>query len=252
RREHDKSFQVGRPLDPAREPYPGDVLQPQPQQQQQQQPQRRLGSHGQRAEPMWRAHDKNNMRPVSSGIQKDCPPPLPTSPINFPPNHPTSLDLSPENGGFELWLTWKNQTFGFPPQQLNQYGQPLTVPYGYGNMPYMAPPQPNSQAYNQPFVPPYHQQSHSMSRSPSQPERPASASQPSQPAIVTSNPSALGNQQKGQSSFIVKPRKSAAVQIKNPAGEVVDTSTFKQPASPAPSIHQTKTPPVASTPTPPQ
>lgn len=237
RREHDGSFHMVRPLDSACEPQPGDVVQ-----QQQQQQQRRFS--GQRADPMWRAHDKNSsMRPVSSEIPKDCPSPAPVV-------H-SSLDLSPENGGFELWLTWKNQNFGFPPQQMNQYGQPLSVPYGYGAMPYMAPPQPNSQAYNQQFAPPFHQQSHSMSRTPSQPERPASASQPSQPAIVSSNPQALNVQQKSPSSFI-KPRKSAAVQIKNPAGEVVDTSTFKQPASPAPSLHQTKTPPVASTPTPPQ
>jgi translation initiation factor 4G len=246
RREHDRSFQTGRPLDPAREPYPSDVLQ-----QQQQQHQRRFGSNGQRADTMWRPHDKSNMRPVSSGIQQDSPPsPIPV--VNLSPNHPTSLDLSPENGGFELWLTWKNQNFGFPPQQMNQYGQPLSVPYAYGGMPYMAPPQPNAQPYNQPFVPPYHQQSHSMSRTPSQPERAASASQPSQPAIVSSNPQALNAQPKGGNAFVSRLRKSAAVPIKNLAGEVVDTSAFKQPVSPVPSIHQTKTPPVVSTPTPPQ
>ncbi|UKZ52406.1 hypothetical protein TrVGV298_006182 [Trichoderma virens] len=101
--------------------------------------------------------------------------------------------------------------FRFPPQQMNQFGQPM--PYYPGGMPYMAP-QPNSQAYNQQFAPPtYHQQSHSMSRSPSQPERPVSASQPSQPAIVSSNPGALNAQPKPNS--FIKPRKSAAVQIKN-------------------------------------
>ncbi|GFP59271.1 eukaryotic translation initiation factor 4 gamma [Trichoderma asperellum] len=247
RREHDRSFQTGRPLDPAREPSPSDVLQ-----QQQQQHQRRFGNNGQRADTMRRTHDKNNMRPVSSGIQQDSP--ASPSPIfnSLPPNHPPSLDLSPENGGFERLLTWKNQTYGFPPQQMNQYGQPMTVPFGYNGMPYMGPPQPNAQPFNQPFVPPFHQQSHSMSRSPSQPERAPSAGQPSQPAIVSSNPQALNAQPKGGSPFAPRQRKSAAIQIKNLAGEVVDTSAFKQPASPSPSTHQTKTPPVASTPTPPQ
>ncbi|KAL7796251.1 hypothetical protein V8C43DRAFT_321036 [Trichoderma afarasin] len=244
RRERDGPLQTGRPLNSAREPCTSDVLQQPPQQpqQQQQQNQHRMVGSGQRADTMWR-HEKNNMRPVSSGIPKDCPPP--SVPLVNPPSHPASLDLSPENGGFELWLTWKNQTFGFPPQQ---FGQPM--PYYPGGMPYMAP-QPNTQAYNQQFAPPtYHQQSHSMSRSPSQPERPVSASQPSQPAIVSSNPGALNSQPKPNS--FIKPRKSAAVQIKTLSGEVVDTSTFKQPASPVPSTHQTKTPPVVATSTPPQ
>ncbi|KAK1240183.1 hypothetical protein MKX08_007625 [Trichoderma sp. CBMAI-0020] len=246
RREHDRSFQTGRPLDPAREPYTSDVLQ----QQQQQQHQRRFGNYGQRADTMRRTHDQNNMRPVSSGIQQDSP----SSPNpmfnNLSPNHPHSLDLSPENGGFERLLTWKNQTYGFPPQQMNQYGQPM--PYAYNAMPYMGPPQPNAQPYNQTFVPPYHQQTHSMSRSPSQAERAPSVTQPSQPAIVSSNSQAINAQPKGGSPFAPRQRKSAAIQIKNLAGEVVDTSAFKQPASPSPSTHQTKTPPVASTPTPPQ
>ncbi|EHK47275.1 hypothetical protein TRIATDRAFT_217846 [Trichoderma atroviride IMI 206040] len=245
RREHDRSFQTGRPLDPAREPYTSDVLQ-----QQQQQHQRRFGNYGQRADTMRRTHDKNNMRPVSSGIQQDSP--SSPNPIfnNLSPNHPHSLDLSPENGGFERLLTWKNQTYGFPPQQMNQYGQPM--PYAYNAMPYMGPPQPNAQPYNQTFVPPYHQQTHSMSRSPSQAERAPSVTQPSQPTIVSSNSQAINAQPKGGSPFAPRQRKSAAIQIKNLAGEVVDTSAFKQPASPSPSTQQTKTPPVASTPTPPQ
>ncbi|UKZ78219.1 hypothetical protein TrVFT333_005954 [Trichoderma virens FT-333] len=217
RREHDRSLvQTGRPLDPAREPNTSDVLQQQ--QPQQQQHQRRPGGSGQRADTMWRAHDKNNMRPVSSGIPKDSPPPY--VPFVNSPSHPNSLDLSPENGGFELWLTWKNQTFGFP-QQMNQFGQPM--PYYPGGMPYMAP-QPNSQAYNQQFA----------------------------PLLTTSRATACPDLPRSLSGRFIKPRKSAAVQIKNLAGEVVDTSTFKQPASPVPSTHQTKTPPVVATSTPPQ
>ncbi|GAO16422.1 hypothetical protein UVI_02047840 [Ustilaginoidea virens] len=90
-----------------------------------------------------------------------------------------------------------------------------------------------------------------MSRSPSQPERPSSANQQTQPLIVSSSSQPTNTPGKPANNF-VKPRKSAAIQIKNAAGEVVDTSTFKQPVSPAPSGQQSKTPPaIASTPTPP-
>ncbi|KAG8415112.1 hypothetical protein J3458_008991 [Metarhizium acridum] len=145
------------------------------------------------------------------------------------------------------------QNYGYPPQQMDQYGRPMSMPYAYNNVPpYMGPPQTNSPAYNQQFAPPYApQQSHSMSRTPSQPERPSSASQQGQPLVVGSSQPPNSQGKPGPNNF-VKPRKSAAIQIKNAAGEVVDTSTFKQPVSPAPTGQQSKTPPaVASTPTPP-
>lgn len=159
-----------------------------------------------------------------------------------------SFDLSPENGGFERLLTMKNQNYGYPPQQVDQYGRPINMPYGYNNVPpYMGGPPQGNAAYGQQYPPTFHQQSASMSRSPSQPERPSSASQPNQPVVVSSGqPQAAAG---GKPAFVM-PRKSAAIQIKNAAGEVVDTSSFKTPASPAP--QQVRTPPVAnSTPTPP-
>lgn len=267
RRDNAKSLQSGRQLDSIRELRGSDPSQPQ----------RR---YSQRPEQQWRDHDGgSSRRMVSSGDVRSAAPcsfqqqhnphhfhhavpphpphPLPPAPAPFPkftPHDPSSVDLSPESGGFELWLTMKqHQNFGYPPpQQMEQYPR-VPMPYGYSNVPpYMPPPQTNSAGYNQQFAPPYaHQQSHSMSRSPSQPERPSSANQPSQPLVVGSSqpPNAPG---KSAPNNFVKPRKSAAIQIKNAAGEVVDTSTFKQPSSPAPSGQQSKTPPVvASTPTPP-
>ncbi|KAK7433076.1 hypothetical protein QQZ08_000005 [Neonectria magnoliae] len=164
--------------------------------------------------------------------------------IQTPPQYHYPPPMAPQH----------QQNFGYPPpQQIDNYGRPISMPYAYNNMPYMAPPQANSPGYNQTFVPPYHQQSHSMSRTPSQPERPSSANQQSQPVIVSSTPQPQNAQPKPTpNTNFVKPRRSAAIQIKNAAGEVVDTSTFKTPVSPAPSITQSKTPPVVtSTPTPP-
>ncbi|KAJ6786559.1 hypothetical protein PWT90_07317 [Aphanocladium album] len=170
-------------------------------------------------------------------------------PVNDPNSN--SFDLSPENGGFERLLTMKNQNYGYPPQQVDQYGRPINMGYGYNNVPpYMAGPPQGNAAYGQQYPPAFHQQSASMSRSPSQPERPSSASQPNQPVVVSSGQAQGANAPKGGASTFVMPRKSAAIQIKNAAGEVVDTSSFKTPASPAP--QQVRTPPVAaSTPTPP-
>jgi translation initiation factor 4G len=148
------------------------------------------------------------------------------------------------------------QNYGYPPgpQQVDAYGRPLgAMQYGYNNMPYMAPPQANSPSFNQNFVTPYQQHSHSMSRTPSQPERPPSASQQNTPLIVSSTPQPQSSSLKPTAnSFVKVPKKSAAIQIKNAAGEVIDTSSFKTPSSPAPSIQQSKTPPVvASSATPP-
>lgn len=189
-----------------------------------------------------------------NGLPNSDPPPMSThnaavfSDDPVPPNS-DSLDLSPENGGFERLLTMKHQNYGYPPQQVDQYGRPISMGYGYNNVPpYMGGPPQGNAAYGQQYPPAFHQQSASMSRSPSQPERPSSASQPNQPVVVSSGqPSAGTNPTK---PAFVMPRKSAAIQIKNAAGEVVDTSSFKTPASPAP--QQVQTPPVvAATPTPP-
>ncbi|GAB0135569.1 hypothetical protein EsDP_00003902 [Epichloe bromicola] len=240
RREHTKSLQSGRQLDSIRELHGSNA----------DQPRRRFT---QRPEFHWRDQYSNNGRRVgSSGVVKPMAQCSTQNPPRIPSQSP-SLDLSPENGGFELWLTMKYQNFGYPPQQIDHYGRPISMPYGYNNVPpYMGPPQANSPAYNQQFASPYHQQSHSMSRSPSQPERPPSVNQQSQPLIVSSSQQSATPAGKAGPNKFVKPRKSAAIQIKNAAGEVVDTSTFKQPASPAPSSQQSKTPPVvASMPTPP-
>ncbi|PTD04422.1 Eukaryotic translation initiation factor 4 gamma [Fusarium culmorum] len=116
------------------------------------------------------------------------------------------------------------------PQQVDAYGRPLgAMQYNSYNMPYMAPPQANSPSFNQNFVTP--------------------ASQQNTPLIVTSTPqSGQGSALKATANSFKVPKKSAAIQIKNAAGEVIDTSSFKTPSSPASSIQQSKTPPVQATP----
>ncbi|KAG5968606.1 hypothetical protein E4U57_005135 [Claviceps arundinis] len=244
RREHAISLQSGRQLDSIRELHGNDASRPQ-----------RCVSQRPESHCQNQQHSSNGRRVVSSGVVKlsaQCS--TQTAPrASF---QSSSLDLSPENGGFELALTMKYQNFGYPPQQHDQYGRPLSMPYAYNNVPpYMAPPQANSPSYNQQFASPYHQHSNSMSRSPSQSERPSSATQQQnqQPLVVSSVPQPSNAAGKGLPNSFVKPRKSAAIPIKNAAGEVVDTSTLKPSASPAPSSHQSKTPPavVSSMPTPP-
>ncbi|KAG5756096.1 hypothetical protein H9Q70_001299 [Fusarium xylarioides] len=145
------------------------------------------------------------------------------------------------------------QNYGYPPPQVDGFGRPLSMQYNYANMPYMAvPPQANSPSYGQNYVTPYTQHGHNMSRTPSQPERPPSASQPNAPVVVSSTPQPQNSSLKPTAnSFVKVPKKSAAIQIKNAAGEVIDTSSFKTPSSPAPSIQQSKTPPVIASSTPP-
>lgn len=165
-------------------------------------------------------------------------------PANMQPN--MSMQTPPQYHYAPPMPPQHQQNFGFPPQQLDQYGRP----YGY-NMPYMPPPQANSPGYNQTFVPPpYQQPGHSMSRTPSQPERPSSANQQA-PAVAMGSSNKSTTPAQTNSAF-VKPKKGAAIPIKSLSGEVLDTTSFKVPLSPAPGIQHTKTPPVAaSTPTPP-
>lgn len=106
------------------------------------------------------------------------------------------------------------------------------------------------------FAPP---QGQPMSRNNSQlSERPASSTGQNQgPMVVSGTPQAHGSQAKAPTGSSTpgnqfqKPKK-AGITIKNAQGEVVNFNALKAPASPAPSIQQSRTPPViASTPTPP-
>ncbi|KAF4441501.1 translation initiation factor 4G [Fusarium austroafricanum] len=231
----EKSVQVVRPQDSSRDLHSNEFNQ-----------RRRFSK---RSDQPWREQDTSSTRVPSSSY-----PPNPHSALCFK-DPPAPFDLSPEGGWFDYLLTLKNQNYGYPPgaPQVDGYGRPLSMQYGYNNMPYMsAPPNPNSPGYAQNFVAPYTQHSHNMSRTPSQPERPPSASQQNTPLIVSSTPQPQSSSLKPTAnSFVKVPKKSAAIQIKNAAGEVIDTSSFKTPSSPAPSVQQSKTPPVIASSTPP-
>lgn len=166
------------------------------------------------------------------------------------------LDLTPGPDGFDRvkhLLTETKQNYGYgapfdpnrPPFMPVPYNAPMYHPPG------SPAPAPYPHQYGAPYPPPAGQP---MSRNNSQmSERPASSTgnqgpmgfsappQPPKGPVVASTP---GNQ-------FVRP-KSKAIAIRNPAGETIDLKSLKAPASPAPSIQQSKTPPViASTPTPP-
>lgn len=166
----------------------------------------------------------------------------PNMSMQTPPQHHYVPPMAPQ---------FPQQNFGFPPQQVDQYGRP----YSY-NMPYMPPPQNSSPNFNQGYVQPYpqHKHAHSMSRTPSQPERPPSVNQQGPAIAMGSNSKQQPATQPphAQSISFQRPKKSGAIPIKTASGEVLDTTTFKVPASPAPSSQHARTPPVvASTPTPP-
>ncbi|KAF6836016.1 eukaryotic translation initiation factor subunit [Colletotrichum plurivorum] len=174
-----------------------------------------------------------------------------------PPAPVPHIDLSPESGNFERMLTHTKQQYGYPPPgpQFDQYGRPMFFnQVGYMQSPPGAPP-----AFPPSYVqPPFHQSGPtSMSRTSSHSERPPSSTgQPSQPVVVSGTPQPPGAQAKtpvvASSNNFVRPKRGAAIVIKNAAGEAVDFKAMKGPSSPAPSSQQSKTPPiVSSTPTPP-
>ncbi|KAI8222952.1 Eukaryotic translation initiation factor 4 gamma [Colletotrichum sp. SAR 10_99] len=166
------------------------------------------------------------------------------------------LDLSPETGNYERLLTQaKQQQYGYPPPQgqFDNYGRPIY----YNQMGYMPSPPGAPPAFQPGFVPPpFHQPAPTaMSRTSSHSERPSSSTgQPAAP-VVSGTPQPQNAQVKTPmvvGNNFVRPKKSAAIVIKNAAGEAVDFKSMKTPSSPAPSIQQSKTPPiVTSTPTPP-
>ncbi|KAK1525120.1 translation initiation factor 4F, partial [Colletotrichum abscissum] len=177
--------------------------------------------------------------------------------LSRPPVPP--IDLSPESGNYERLLTQTKAQYGYPPQanhQFDQFGRPIY----YNQMGYM--PSPGAPPAFQPgYAPPaFHQPAPTaMSRTSSHSERPSSSTgQPSQPVVVSGTPQPQNAQVKppvvASSGNFVRPKKSAAIVIKNAAGEAVDfKKSIKTPSSPAPPIvQQSKTPPiVSSTPTPP-
>ncbi|KAK1750650.1 hypothetical protein QBC47DRAFT_91328 [Echria macrotheca] len=179
------------------------------------------------------------------------------------------IDLSPANGFFEHWLTEQkkqmNVGYGHGPP-LDSYGRPVMPPYQYGQPPapmqYMPPGQQPVAPYAS-YAPPYvpgQPTAAPMSRNPSQvSDRPRSSTGTSQaPAIAQGTPTQHPAQPAppvvvSSTTTFSRPKKSAAITIKDAQGKIVDLSSVNRPpASPSPSIQQSKTPPVvASTPTPP-
>ena len=179
-------------------------------------------------------------------------------------------DLSPESGNFEHFLTRSTQGMNVPttadPSIQMYYNQQLQyqqgIPGQYPNyMPPQSPRPPFQQGGYAPQMQPTYSnqgQPHAMSRQSSQmsvPDRPGSSigQQPHTPSMST--PSVQPHQNARapsvsapKSNFTVPAKKSAAIQIKNAAGEVVSFS--KPPASPATSTPASATPVTAAPPVP--
>ena len=206
----------------------------------------------------------------------DYPPLPPPFPVTLPPFSPPvvgfpqldvaqvmEMDISPEGGGFDQFLTMRQQqNYGFPPQAYaDRMGMPMqTAPYMFPQMQYMnGAPQAQQPGYQQPnaYIPgQYAPQAQPMSRNSSQvsDQRPASSlgGQPQTPSMAPAH--TLPPQPKASpepSAFTRPTRKSAAIVIKKPDGEALNVENLKAPASPA-LRDRARTPPViASTPTPP-
>ena len=227
----------------------------------------------------------NHYRPDFAMRSQPVPvlPELAQGPFQVFPNAPLPYpDLSPESGNFERFqeqvLTVRAQ--GYPMtqadpsiqqmyiQQMQQmYPQNMQNMQGQFQAPYGMQPQSPRPPFNQSMYAPNMQPSYSnqggpppsMSRQSSQisaPDRPGSSigQQPSTPAPTGPPQNAqrapsVSSQKASFSGAFVPPKKSAAIIIKNTAGEVV--SFNKPPASPATSTPVSATAPPQSAPTPP-
>jgi translation initiation factor 4G len=189
-------------------------------------------------------------------------PPPPVLAVAVAPLLPPS-DLSPESGNFEQFLTMKNQAhiqytadpsiqamyhnhWMMQQQQMQGYPPPQSPrpPFAQGpSAPYM------QQSYSGQGQP--SQQSQPLSRTPSQmsvTDRPnSSLGQPQTPSLASASGQPPSSRQTSspapKPSFTVPPKKSAAIAIKNPQGDVV---SFPKP-TPS-SAHATPSPVKAATP----
>lgn len=216
----------------------------------------------------------SEQQPTTSD-EADYPPLPPPFPVTHPPFSPPvagfpqlgvaqikKMDISPEGGGFDQFLTMRQQqNYGFPPQgYTDRMGMPMqAAPYMYPQMQYMnGAPQAPQPGYQQPnaYIPgQYAPQAQPMSRNSSQVSDPRPASSMGQPGTPSMAPAhALAPQPKASpepSTFTRPTRKSAAIVIKKPDGEALNVENLKAPASPAPKDRARTPPVIASTPTPP-
>lgn len=177
------------------------------------------------------------------------------------PNMPSAMPVPPPQQGYgHQYPAPMSGGPGYPPQSYNPYPgayDPRAGPYmgvsNYGPQPPMYSGSPNPGFYGVPFTPPA-PQAQSMSRGNSQiSERPASSTGVQGPVSAAGPPPTPKGSTIGAptASNFIRPKR-VTVSLKTPAGESLDFRAIKTPASPVPSIQQSKTPPViASTPTPP-
>ncbi|ESZ99335.1 putative Eukaryotic translation initiation factor 4 gamma [Sclerotinia borealis F-4128] len=188
-------------------------------------------------------------------------PPLPSATPHFNVSPDVSnIDFSPASGNFDQFLTMKQNynAYAQPYPGMMPMGAPPSFQYPQASYMHPVPPQSPQPGYQQPSYIPgqYAPQAQPMSRNSSQmsEHRPASSMGQAQAPSITSSTSHTPQPKSAtQTSAFSRPaRKSAAIVIKRPDGDVLNVDAIKAPASPAPS-NRTRTPPViaSSTPTPP-
>ena len=220
-------------------------------------------------------HGRGGMQqyPNSPQPPRASPAPAPAMPHHGTPTMPPAAlapnqaYYSPSMNTMNMYPTHQqmNAPYGVAPPPIDGYRGNMMMPgypYAQQQMPYMGQPPQGNPAYHQGFIPQYAQGQSvapAMSRNASQvSDRPTSSTGQSQaPAIAQGTPHQRAAQPATAPAIVSstnfsRPKKSGPLVIKDAQGKILDLSSVKAPASPSPSIQQSKTPPVvASTPTPP-
>ncbi|APA08193.1 hypothetical protein SS1G_00108 [Sclerotinia sclerotiorum 1980 UF-70] len=206
---------------------------------------------------------KDSVIPKKRADLNSTDPSLPPLPSATPYFHVSSdvsnIDFSPASGNFDKFLTdtQTHNAYAQPYPGMMPMGGPPSFQYPQVGYMHPVPPQSPQPGYQQPYIAgQYAQQAQPMSRNSSQmsEHRPASSMGQTQTPSMTPSTSLTPQPKPAtQASAFSRPaRKSAAIVIKRPDGDVLNVEAIKAPASPAPS-NRTRTPPViaSSTPTPP-
>ncbi|TVY49882.1 Eukaryotic translation initiation factor 4 gamma [Lachnellula occidentalis] len=197
------------------------------------------------SEPVGRDHSmqspRSNESPPAAHLERRASstdqsalPPLPPPLHGVPRFDVHSIDLSPASVDFDRFLTMQQGGYPNYQPQFDPRGMPMMAPYTYPQMAFMQPtPQSPQPGYQQPnaYQPgSYAPQPQPMSRSASQmsaDQRPASSMGQPQTPSMTPSVSHPHTPQPAAKATARPARKSAAIAIKKPDGDVLDVEALK-------------------------